>query len=244
MNIDLTLWEDLKKWKQNYKMVDLTHELSKDTTHWSGFDPMEIKTKFTLADGFFVNEFKMVTQYGTHVDAPGHFVKDERLLDKIEPEEMILPLCVIDITEKVKLDEDYSLKLQDIKDWEEKYGQIPDEAFVALRTDWFLKEDLDNMDEEGNKHYPGWSMETLKFLVEERNVKAIGHETSDTDPAILGAKDGLIMEYYILEQDRYQIELLKNLYLVPPKGSVIFCGFPKAKDFPGFPARCIAICPK
>ncbi len=31
---------------------------------------------------------------------------------------------------------------------------------------------------------------------------------------------------------------------LPPVGSLIFCGFPKVKDGPGFTARCIAICPK
>ncbi len=238
------LWEDLKSWKSECKFVDLTHELSPNTPHWSGFEPMEVKAKFTLNDGFFVNELKMVTQYGTHVDAPGHFVEGKRLLDKITPTEMLLPLCVVDISDKIKNDVDYSIKIEDLKKWEEKYGKVPEGSFVALRTDWSKREELDNKDADGNKHYPGWSMEVLKFLVEERNVAAVGHETSDTDPAINGAKDGLIMEYYILEQNRYQIELMKNLSELPPKGAVIFCGFPKAKDFPGFPARCFAVCPK
>ncbi len=238
------LWDELKRWQTECKFVDLTHELSPETTHWSGFDPMEIRAKFTLDDGFFVNEFKMVTQYGTHVDAPGHFVEGMRLLDKIRPDEMVLPLCVVDISDKVKDNVDYSVTVQDFKDWEEKHGEIPAGCFVALRTDWSKREDLDNVDADGNKHYPGWSMEALKYIIEEKNIAALGHETSDTDPAVNGAKDGLIMEYYVLEQDRYQIELMKNLSELPPKGAVIFCGFPKAKDFPGFPARCFAVCSK
>ncbi len=239
-----TLWEDLNKWKRDYKFVELTHELSPETPHWSGFEPMEVKAKFTLEDGFFVNELKVVTQYGTHVDAPGHFVEGMRLLDKITPDEMVLALCVIDISDKAQKNNDYSVSLNDIKEWEKEYGKIPENSFVALRTDWSKRDELDNKDNDGNKHYPGWSMAVLKFLIEERNITAVGHETSDTDPAINGAKDGLIMEYYILEQNRYQIELMKNLSELPAKGAIIFCGFPKAKDFPGFPARCFAICPK
>ncbi|WP_197407687.1 cyclase family protein, partial [Oceanivirga salmonicida] len=66
------------------------------TTHWSGFKPMDISTKFNLKEhGFYVNEFTLVGQYGTHVDAPGHFVEGNRLLDKLVPDEMILPLCVV-----------------------------------------------------------------------------------------------------------------------------------------------------
>lgn len=242
--MDLKLWDDYKRWQSECKFVELTHALSPETTHWSGFDPMEITTKFTLDDGFFVQEFKTVTQYGTHIDAPGHFVAGMRLLDKIRPDEMVLPLCVVDISDKAKEDEDYSVTVKDFKKWEAEYGEIPEGCFVALRTDWSKREDLDNCDADGNKHYPGWSMEALKFLIEERNIAALGHETSDTDPAVLGARDGLIMEYYVLEQDRYQIELMNNLSDVPPKGALIFCGFPKGKDFAGFPARCIAICPK
>ena len=61
------------------------------------------------------------------------------------------------------------------------------------------------------KHYPGWGLDALKFLVEQRNVTAIGHETSDTDAPVSSAKIGYVGEYYILEQERYQIELLKHL---------------------------------
>lgn len=239
----INLWEEYEKWINNCSFIDLTHTLSPNTPHWSGFSPMVMNTIFDYNDGFYVHEFSVVGQFGTHIDAPNHFVKNTRSLDQILPSEMILPLCVIDISEKVKTNVDYSITLDDLKTWEKEYGKIPKNCFVALRTDWYKKDDLDNCDKNGKKHYPGWSMDVLKFLVEKRDIKAIGHETSDTDPAIQGDKDGLIMEYYILEQERYQIELMKNLDKLPPKGALIFCGFPKVKNGTGFPARCIAITP-
>lgn len=242
--MSLKLWDEYRRWIKECKFVDLTHTLSPETPHWSGFTPMEEKTVFDYNDGFYVNEVKLVTQYGTHVDSPAHFVEGKRFLHEIEPKEMILPICVIDISDKVKNNVDYSVLIQDILDWEEKHGKIPEDCFVALRTDWHEREDLDNPDSEGNKHYPGWSMDVLKLLFEDRNVRAIGHETSDTDPAVEGAKNGLIMEYYVLEQDKYQIELMKNLNQLPPVGAIVFCGFPKYKNGAGFPARCIAVCPK
>ena len=49
------------------------------------------------------------------------------------------PLCVIDITGKVAADCRYAVTVQDIQDYEAKYGPIPDGAFVALRTDWYKK---------------------------------------------------------------------------------------------------------
>lgn len=50
-------------------------------------------------------------------------------------------------------------------------------------------------------------------------------------------------EQYILEVDRIQIEVMRNLDQVPPVGSIIVTAFPKLKDGTGFSARCFAICP-
>lgn len=242
--MDTRLWEQLKDWKENCEFIDLSHPLSPETPHWSGFPAMKMKRLFDYPDGFMVNEFCIVSQYGTHADAPSHFVEGTPGLDSVPAKDLLLPLCVVDVSDKVANDVDYAVTKKDITDWEETYGKIPDKCFVAIRTDWSQRDDLDNCDAEGNKHYPGWSMEALKFLVEERDVTAVGHETSDTDTAVDAAAHGLICEYYILEQERYQIELMRDLCKVPPVGALIFCGFPKAVDAAGFTARCVAICPK
>lgn len=238
------LWTDLENWKKKYEFIDLSYEVSPQTPHWSGFPAMSSSIKFDYPDGFRVHEFTLVSQYGTHVDSPLHFVEGKRGLHQITPQEMILPLCVIDIRQKVKENVDYAVTKEDIQQWEKIYGNIPENAFVALCSDWCKRSDLDNCDAQGNKHYPGWSIEALKYLVEQRHILAIGHETSDTDAPADSSKHGYICEYYILEQNCYQIELMQNLSKVPPVGSIIFCGFPKVKDAAGFTARCIAICPK
>lgn len=240
----INLWNEYKKISAECEFIDLSHEVSPETPHWSGFPAMRAEKKFDYSDGFLVHEFSLVSQYGTHVDAPCHFVEGKRELDKITADELILPLCVIDFREKTAENPDYAFTKKDITDWEEKYGKIPENAFVAACTSWYKRKDMDNYDSEGNKHYPGWSIDALKFLVEERHIHAIGHETADTDASADSAKHGYICETYILSQNRYQIELMKNLELVPPTGSLIFCGFPKIKNGSGFTARCIAVCPK
>ena len=240
---DMKLWEDLKYWKANYKFVELSHEFSPETPHWSGFPAMSSEQIFDYPDGFRVHKVTTVTQYGTHVDAPAHFVPGTRMLNEIRADELMLPLCVVDITAKVAENCDYIVSAKDLTDWEAVYGKIPEGSFVAIRSDWSKRADLDNMDANGQKHYPGWGMDALKFLVEERNVAAIGHETSDTDAAVSSVANGYIGEYYILEQNRYQIELLRDLDQVPPVGSVIVCSFPRGVELTGFTARCFAICP-
>ena len=88
------------------------------------------------------------------------------------------------------------------------------------------------------------SLDALKFLIEERGVKSIGHETFDTDASIDTAKNGdIVGERYILGQDTFQVELLTNLDQLPTRGAIIYAISPKPKDAPGFPVRAFAIKP-
>jgi kynurenine formamidase len=160
---------------------------------------------------------------------------------------MILPLVVIDVHEAVAENPDYTMTLDDVKDWEKKHGRIPEGAFVAMRTDWSKRwpsmDAMQNRDAAGIAHYPGWSMEVLKYLYEERKITASGHETTDTDPGVATSKDDYSLETYILKSDHYQIELLAHLDAVPEAGALLVAAFPKPKDGSGFPARVFAILP-
>ncbi len=228
--------------------VDLTHTFGPDSPHFSAFDSAEIRTLFTHDDGFFAQSFTFAGQYGTHIDAPIHFVRHTRYLDELGLKELVLPLVVIDRSKEASVNNDFTLTVADIYDFEEVHGKIEEGSFVALRTDWSKrwpdKESFENKDANGQNHAPGWSVDALKFLIEERKIKAIGHETFDTDSSIDLQKNGkLLAEYYILEQDTYQIELLTNLDKVPAKGAIIFNIVPKPEKASGFPVRSFAILP-
>ena len=251
----MKLWEQFEDWKKNCKWVELSRAVSPETSHWVGFPDMEEEKIFDVIEhGFTVFKHTLVGQYGTHVDAPNHFVAGAEPLDVFGAADMVKPLCVIDASAKVAENPDYALQVEDILDWEKKHGKIPEGAFVAFRSDWYKrgggkvgKEEtaaLQNADEGGQAHYPGWDVKTIKFLVEERNAGAIGHEPSDTDPAVVGAAQGYPGELYILGQHRYQIELMVNLDQVPEAGAIIFCTFPKVLGGTGFTARCFALCEK
>jgi kynurenine formamidase len=198
-------------------------------------------------DGFWAQEFTHVGQWGTHVDPPAHFHKGLRTVDAITLEEMVLPLVVIDVHKKVEQNPDYMLTVEDIHDWETRNGKIPGDSFVAMRTDWSKRspdpEAMANPDENGIAHYPGWSLESLQFLYEERGIAASGHETTDTDPGIRTSAGNYEGESYVLKRNHYQIELLANLDSVPEKGALVICTFPKPLHGSGFPARVFAIVP-
>lgn len=241
------LWTLLAELKSDrYEWVDLTHAFDDNSPHWHGFGAMTTENIYDYPKDIFQSQrFTTVTQYGTHVDAPIHFDPKGRTLDEIELTEMAYPLCVIDVHEKVAADHDYALSVDDILAFEEAYGKIPAGAFVAMRSDWYKGWPDENTcmdyDADGNHHYPGWSMEALKFLIDERNIGAVGHEGFDTAPPALEEDSPLASERYFLEQDRIQIEVMAYLDKVPPTGAIIFTTFPKAAKFSGFPARCFAI---
>jgi kynurenine formamidase len=228
------------------QMVDLTHSFGPDTPVWSGFgqarmtpasDP-KTREPYTIAkDGFHATTYEMVGQYGTHVDPPAHFAENGITMDKIPLQQMILRLVVFDATPLIAKDPDHAFSVVDLRAWERTNGRVPKGAFAALRTD--MSKDWDTNPERFKRSpFPAWSLETVKFLFEQRGVTAIGHESLDTD-----ITDKMESETYLLSRGNYQIEVMTNLDKVPPKGALIVVTWPKVRDGLGFPARAFAILP-
>jgi kynurenine formamidase len=230
------------------QFIDLTHAFGPKTPHWKGFGEMTVRTLYTIPkDGFHVEEFCHVGQWGTHVDPPAHFHTGLKSVDEIDPKDMLMPLVVLDVHDKVARNPDYTLTLEDVRAWEARHGRIPAHAFVVMRTDWSKRWPNDaamqNRDAKGVAHYPGWSLPVLKLLYEDRHIAASGHETTDTDPGLATTHDDYSLERYVLGTNHYQIELLANLDQVPEYGALAMVSFPKPEHGSGFPARVIAILP-
>ncbi|MBJ7472414.1 MAG: cyclase family protein [Solirubrobacteraceae bacterium] len=236
------------------RWVDLTHAFEPGIPHFHLFPDEQRTTLFdfdegsgTLGHGFLAHEYRHIGQWGTHVDPPGHFVRDGRALDDIGVEEMILPLAVLDVREQVRSDPDYSVDAAFIRGYEERHGPIPAGAFVALNTGWAERwpdgDAMQNRDAAGVAHYPGWGVDALELLVEGRGITAIGHDMTDTDPGVRVSAGEYPAEVYILGADRWQIELLASLDQVPPAGALIVASWPKPRGGSGFPARVFALVP-
>ena len=245
------LWEALQS-AQNCKWVELSHSLNNDSPYWAGIPEGSV----SLGDVCFdwgnemldcvIQTFKFPGQFGTHIDFPGHFVKGGDLSEKYGAAHMAYPLCVVDLSEKVKEDPEYVVTADDIRAWEAQYGDLPDGAFVALRTDWYKNwPDMDKLsgtDADGGEHFPGWSMEALQYIYETRNAAANGHETLDTDASKEAAKAGdLACERYVLSKGKLQVELLKNLDQVAAAGAVVIVAWPRIEGACGMPVRVVAI---
>ena len=248
-----SLWQ-IQRILAGKRYVDLTHEFAPGIPRWPGFPDEVRKTIYwydkrpnVMGTGFFSELYTHVGQWGTHVDPPAHFIRGLRTVDQIDPKEMVLPLVVIDVHDEAAKNPDYTLSLERVKKWETDHGPIPAGAFVAMRTDWSKRwpdaARMENKDAHGVAHYPGWTLPVLKYLYEQREITASGHETTDTDPGTAASKDDYSLETYILSTNHYQIELLTNLDQVPEAGAIAVISFPKPKDGSGFPARAFAILP-
>ena len=234
--------------------VDLTHAFAPGIPHYVDF-PDEVRTVLFHFDegvgergsGFLAHEYRHVGQWGTHMDPPSHFVREGRTLDEVGVREMILPLVVIDVREDCAADPDFACTRPRIEAWEALHGRVPAGAFVALHTGWDARwpdgDAIQNRGADGFSHYPGWAVDALELLVDEREITAIGHDQPDTDPGVRVSAGATPAEAYILGADRWQIEMLANLGAVPATGSLIVAAWPKPRGGSGFPVRAFAIVP-
>jgi kynurenine formamidase len=228
------------------EFVDLTHAFGVATPVWSGFgqatmsaaaDPVTHEPYTIEKDGFRSTFYSLVGQYGTHVDPPAHFASDGITMDKIPLKDMILPLVVFDETPLLAADPNHALTVDDIKAWEKRNGEVPSGSFAALRTGMY--KDWDANPERFKRHpFPAWSLAAVKFLIEERGVTAIGHESLDTDTT-----ESMDSETWLLRSGHFQIEAMANLDKAPATGALIVLSWPKVQNGLGFPARVFAILP-
>ncbi|BCW50306.1 cyclase family protein [Arthrobacter sp. StoSoilB13] len=241
------LWQQLAPLLEGRTYTDLTHAFHPGQPRFAAFPDESREALFDMekGDGFTAHRYSIVGQWGTHVDPPSHFVRGGRTLDQIPVEQMLLPLVVLDISDRIRLDEDATPTLADVQSWEERNGKIPAGSFVALRTGWSHRwpdaQAMANKDQAGISHTPGWSQEVLEFLIETRAVAAVGHEQTDTDPGVATSQQDFSLETYVLARDKWQIELLANLDNVPEAGGVLVATWAKPLEGSGFPARVFAI---
>lgn len=127
------LWVLQRQILEQSTFTDLTDAFRPGQPHFPAF-PNEERSQVSdlgAGDGFNVHRYTIVGQWGTHVDPPSHFVDGGRTLDEIPVEQMILPLVVLDISDRVRQDPDSVPTLDDVAEWEERHGPMPADSFVA-----------------------------------------------------------------------------------------------------------------
>jgi kynurenine formamidase len=226
-------------------VVDLTHALNDNTPAFreSRTPGFEVHTVATIAkDGYFARAFSVPEHFGTHLDAPAHFAPGRWTVEQIPPQRMIGPLVVLDVRGKAQNDADYQVALDDIAEWETANGHIPPGAIVVTRTGWSQRwsapQSYRNADAKGVLHFPGYSLEAAKFLVEGRNAFGIGIDTLSVD---CGKSKDFPVHHYTLAHSVFHLENLANLDGAPDVGALAIVAPLKLEGGSGAPVRVYAL---
>ena len=240
------LWKVYDNALMDAKYVDLTHTITPRIPVWSGFGPATFGPATNpatgqpytyAADGFEATRYLLQTdQLGTQLDPPAHWAPEQAAIDELPATFAVRPLVVISIVRQLKSDDNYALQVNDIRNWERRYGKIPRGSVVMVRSDWSARwpdPELATL-----KRFPGVGLDALKFLHRKRHILFHGHEPLDTDstPTLEG-------EHWLMHHGYAQAEGVANLDEVPPKGALINIGYPKFGGGLGGYARFVAICP-
>jgi len=144
---------------------------------------------------------------------------------EITPQELIVPIVVIDISRRAADNFDAVVTVDDLQRFERGHGRIPDGALVCMDSGWAPKVD-DPLEFKGgpsfpNYHFPGFSLEAAMWLAEHRDVTGIGVDTISLDP---GNSTTFPVHVNFLATDRYGLENLNDLDKIPPCGVLAYVG--------------------
>jgi kynurenine formamidase len=225
------------------RVIDLSYPISDKMVPWPGdAKAFEAKTNATVEkEGYFTRSFWMLEHYGTHMDAPAHFPPGTTTVDKIAPEKFFGPAVVLDLSKEADRDPDYQLSAKDIARWEERHGMIPAGAIVLLRTGWSRRwpdvARYRNQDVNGKMHFPGFSVEAAKVLLE-RKVSGLGCDTLSIDP---GNSPDFPVHHLVLGAGVYQLENLADLSGLPEAGAFLIAAPIKLEGGSGGAVRVFAL---
>ncbi|MFO1019606.1 MAG: cyclase family protein [Planctomycetales bacterium] len=227
------------------KIVDLTWTLDEKNPFWpaKNYEPFHLKTIATIEkNGVLSKAFYTPEHLGTHLDAPNHFEKNQKSVDEMAAEDFFAPGVVIDVTGPVGESPDYRLTVDEIRRWEKTNGTIPNGAVVFLQTGWGAHWNnyprYKNQDVMGEMHFPGYSEEAARFLVNERNVKGVGIDTLSID---YGMSKDFIVHHVVNKAGRYGLENVARLEGLPAKGFYVFVAPVKVRSGSGGPTRIFAV---
>jgi len=226
-------------------VVDMTYPVSEKFPAWPGDDHVfEAKANATVEkDGYFTRSFWMLEHYGTHMDAPAHFPPGKITLDQIPEAHFFGPAVVIDIRDEVEKNADYRLTVVRVKKWEAEHGEIPRGAIAVLRTSWGGRASnaasYRNMDANKVMHFPGYSVESAKLLIE-RGVVGLGIDTLSID---YGGSKEFEVHRVDLPAGLYNLENLANTDALPESGAYLVAAPIKLAGGSGGPVRVFGVLP-
>ncbi|WP_202895382.1 cyclase family protein [Iningainema tapete] len=225
------------------RVIHLSHVIDSDIPQWDGDPPVDFDLVAELdKDGYYLRRFSMGEHSSTHFNAPKSFHVDGVGVERYSAESLVVPAVVIDVRKQTAVNSDYVLTIADVLAWEDLYGEIPAGCMVLMYTGW-QERWLDrnaflNKDAQGGLHFPGFSGDVTRFLLEERDIAGVGIDTHGVDS---GQDTTFVTNRLVLEQPRIVLENLTNLDQLPPVGTTLVIGVLRLRGGSGSPAAVMAL---
>jgi len=233
--------------------VDLTHAFSESTIYWPtdtiGFALEELSFERVEGGWFYASyQFESAEHGGTHLDAPIHFAEGGLTNDQIPLSGLIGPAAVVDVSDRVH--PDYLASVADLTSWEQEHGVLPDGGILLLRTGWstrwsdraaYLGTDQIGPDAVPELHFPGLDPEAAQWLVDNREIVAVGIDTPSID---FGQSTNFQSHVILYSANRSGFENVTNLDLLPAVGSFVVALPMKIEGGSGGPLRIVAFVPR
>ncbi len=229
------------------EIIDLTHALSSSSTSWLG--PSENPFEHEILTAHESGRPKMARystpeHHGTHLDAPTHSADYQPTVDELTAADLFGPAAVIDVSAQCEANADYELTTEDVLAWEQEHGPLPEGAIVIMSTGWSRKYDdaaaYNNEDAEGEKHFPGFSEEVSRFLVQERSIRGIGIDTLSVDPAVAKSYP---VHGIVNGAGKYHLENVAEVHRLPTTGAFLIVAPIKIAGGSGGQVRIFALVP-
>ena len=235
------------------EVIDLSHAYDAQAIFWPTADPFRLEK---VADGmtaagyyYAANNFFTSEHGGTHLDAPIHFAAGRQTVDQIPLERLLGNAVVLDVTAAAERNADYQVAVGDLQRWEEEHGQIPPDSILLLRTGFsrrwpdaarYLGTSARGQEAVADLHFPGLDPGAARWLLANRQIKAIGIDTASIDRG----QSTLFESHRLLyEQNVPAFENLTGLERLPARGAFVVALPMKIAGGSGAPLRAIAIVP-
>jgi kynurenine formamidase len=227
------------------RVLDLSYAINDKLVPWPGDEKVfEAKINASVEkNGYFTRSFWMLEHYGTHLDAPIHFPPGKTTVDQIPVKQLFGPAVVMDVRAEGATDADHQLPRARVEEWEKRHGRVPEGAIVVLRTGWAARwpdaQKYRNQDAHGRMHFPGFSVEAVRLLIE-RKVSGLGCDTMSVD---FGASTDFAVHHLALGSGLFHLENLAELDALPEAGALLVVAPIKLEGGSGGPVRVFALLP-
>lgn len=235
-------------------IVDLSYAYDAETIYWPTEDGFVLESEHAgVTDkGYYYAANKLCTPEhgGTHIDAPLHFNAEGKSVDALSLEQLIGEAVVVDVSTAAAAERDYQVRVPDLRGWESAHGRIPRHALVLLRTGfgkrWPDRAGYLGTNERGaaavaKLHFPGLHPDAARWLISEREVKAVGIDTASID---YGQSSSFQTHVTLFAAGVPAFENVANLDRLPARGATVIALPMKIRGGSGGPLRIIAVVPR